>query len=84
MFHAKYLSSSYLGFLKEDFLSFYYIHKEENNDPWGKLGRHPLEYVSCSSYFGFLKEDFLSFYFMQIRKINDPWGGANFYQRTFI
>jgi hypothetical protein len=24
--HASYLSSSYLGFLKEDFLSFHYIH----------------------------------------------------------
>jgi hypothetical protein len=27
MFHAKYLSSSSWGFLKEDILSFYYIHK---------------------------------------------------------
>jgi hypothetical protein len=26
VFHAKYLSSSSLGFLKEDFLSFYYTH----------------------------------------------------------
>jgi hypothetical protein len=26
MFHAKYLSSSSLGSLKEDFLSFYYMH----------------------------------------------------------
>jgi hypothetical protein len=50
MFHAKYLSS--LGILKEDFLSFYYIHRGKNNDPLGqgqfvpqgfylnKLGRH--------------------------------------------
>jgi hypothetical protein len=59
MFHAKYLSSSSLRFLKEDILSFYYIHKGKNNDPLGqgqilpqgfylnKLGRHPLEDVSC-------------------------------------
>jgi hypothetical protein len=54
MFHAKYLSSSSFGFLKEDFLSFDYIHvhKGKNNDPLGrgqflpqgfylnKLGRH--------------------------------------------
>jgi hypothetical protein len=26
MFHAKYLNSSSFGFLKEDFLNFYYIH----------------------------------------------------------
>jgi hypothetical protein len=36
MFHAKYLSSSSKGFLKEGFLSFYYIHKEKNNDPLGQ------------------------------------------------
>jgi hypothetical protein len=35
MFHAKYLISSSLGFLKEDFLRFYYIHKGKNNDPLG-------------------------------------------------
>jgi hypothetical protein len=52
MLHAKYLSSSSKGFLKEDFLSFYNIHKVKNNDPLGqsqflpqgfylnKLGRH--------------------------------------------
>jgi hypothetical protein len=36
MFHAKYLSSSSYGFLKEDFLSFYYVHKGKNNDPLGR------------------------------------------------
>jgi hypothetical protein len=35
MFNAKHLSSSSLGFLKEDFLSFYYTHIVKNNDtPW--------------------------------------------------
>jgi hypothetical protein len=33
MFHAKYLSSSSLGSLKEDFLSFYYMHIGKINDP---------------------------------------------------
>jgi hypothetical protein len=35
MFHDKYLSSSTLGFLKEDFdfLSFYYKHIGKNNEP---------------------------------------------------
>jgi hypothetical protein len=58
MFHAKYLSSSSLSYLKEDFLSFYYIHIGKINDPWdgtnfdpqgfylNKLGRHSLD-VSC-------------------------------------
>jgi hypothetical protein len=32
MFHAKYLSSSSLGFLKEDFLCFYYTNISKNND----------------------------------------------------
>jgi hypothetical protein len=35
MFNAKYLSSSYLSSLKEDFLSFYYIHIGKINDPLG-------------------------------------------------
>jgi hypothetical protein len=35
MFHAKYLSSSSLGFLKEDFLMFYYTHIVKNNDTPG-------------------------------------------------
>jgi hypothetical protein len=33
MFHAKYLSSSSLGSLKEDFLSFYYMHIGKINYP---------------------------------------------------
>jgi hypothetical protein len=36
MFHAKYLSSSSLGSLKEDFLSFYYMHIGKINDPLGQ------------------------------------------------
>jgi hypothetical protein len=35
MFHAKYLSSSSMGFLKEDFLSFYCINIGKNNDTLG-------------------------------------------------
>jgi hypothetical protein len=35
MFHAKYLSSSSLGFLKEDFLNFNYTHQVKNNDTPG-------------------------------------------------
>jgi hypothetical protein len=35
MFHAKYLSSSSLSSLKEDFLSFYYMHIGKINDPPG-------------------------------------------------
>jgi hypothetical protein len=35
MFHAKHLSSSSLGFLTEDFLSFYYTHIVKNNDTPG-------------------------------------------------
>jgi hypothetical protein len=35
MFHAKYLSSSSFGSLKEDFLSFYYMHIGKINDPLG-------------------------------------------------
>jgi hypothetical protein len=35
MFHAKHLNSSSLGFLKEDFLSFYYTHIVKNNDTPG-------------------------------------------------
>jgi hypothetical protein len=34
MFHDKYLSSSSLGSLKEDFLSFYYKNIGKINDPW--------------------------------------------------
>jgi hypothetical protein len=41
MFHAKYLSSSSLEFSKEEFLSFYYIHKGKNHDPWGGANFHP-------------------------------------------
>jgi hypothetical protein len=57
MFHAKYISSSSLGSLKEDFLSFYYMHIGKINDPLGEiltpgllfktLGRHLLEDDSC-------------------------------------
>jgi hypothetical protein len=40
MIHAKYLSSSSLGSLKEDFVSFYYnimyIHVGKINDPLGR------------------------------------------------
>jgi hypothetical protein len=32
MFHAKHLSSNSLGFLNEDFLSFYYTNLVKNND----------------------------------------------------
>jgi hypothetical protein len=35
MFHAKHLTSSSFGFLKEDFLSFYYTHIDKNNDTSG-------------------------------------------------
>jgi hypothetical protein len=35
MFHVKHLSSSSLGFLKEDFLSFYYTHIVKKNDTPG-------------------------------------------------
>jgi hypothetical protein len=35
MFHAKYLSFSSLGFLKEDILSFYFIQIRKINDPRG-------------------------------------------------
>jgi hypothetical protein len=35
MFHAKNLSYSYLNFLKEDFLSFYYIQIRKSMTPWG-------------------------------------------------
>jgi hypothetical protein len=63
MFYAKNLSSSSLGFLKEDFLGFFYIHIWKSNDPLGrgqfwplgfnlnKLSRHLLaKYLSSSSY----------------------------------
>jgi hypothetical protein len=36
MFHAKHLSSSSLGFLKEDFLIFFFTHNyNQNNDTPG-------------------------------------------------
>jgi hypothetical protein len=35
MLHDKYLSSSTLGFLKQDFLSFYYSGNSENRTPMG-------------------------------------------------
>jgi hypothetical protein len=35
MFHAKYLSSSSLGFLKEEFLCFYYTNIVKNIDTQG-------------------------------------------------
>jgi hypothetical protein len=35
MFHVKHLTSSSLGFLKEDFLSFYNTHIIKNNDTSG-------------------------------------------------
>jgi hypothetical protein len=35
MFHANHLSFNSLGFLKEDFLSFYYTHIVKNNDTPG-------------------------------------------------
>jgi hypothetical protein len=35
MFHPKHLSSSSLGFLKEDFLRFYCTHIVKNNDTPG-------------------------------------------------
>jgi hypothetical protein len=41
MFHAKYLSFSSYGFLKEDILSFYYKHIREINDPWGGANFDP-------------------------------------------
>jgi hypothetical protein len=36
MFHAKYLSSSSLSSLKEDFSSFYYMQIGKINDPLGR------------------------------------------------
>jgi hypothetical protein len=45
MFHAKYLSSSSLDFLKEDFLSFYYIHKGKTMTPWGGANFDPRAYI---------------------------------------
>jgi hypothetical protein len=35
MFHAKHLRSSLLGFLKEDFLSFFFTHIFKSNDTPG-------------------------------------------------
>jgi hypothetical protein len=45
MFHAKYLSSRFKGFLKEDFLSFYYIHKGKNNEPLGRGHFDPRAFI---------------------------------------
>jgi hypothetical protein len=45
MFHAKYLSSSSKGFLQEDFLSFYYILKGENNDHLGQANFDPRAFI---------------------------------------
>jgi hypothetical protein len=36
MFHAEYLSSSSLGYLKEDFLNVYYMHIGKIKDPLGQ------------------------------------------------
>jgi hypothetical protein len=36
MFHAKYLSSSFLSSFKDDFLTFYYLHIGKINDPLGR------------------------------------------------
>jgi hypothetical protein len=45
MFRAKYQSSSYFGFLKEDFLSFYYIQKRKINDPRGGANFDPRAFI---------------------------------------
>jgi hypothetical protein len=59
MFHAQHLCCSSLGFLKEDFWSFYHTHIVKTMTPLGrgqfwpkgfylnKLCRHFLEHVSC-------------------------------------
>jgi hypothetical protein len=39
------LSSSSKRFLKEDFLSFYYIHKGKNNDPWGEADFDQRDFI---------------------------------------
>jgi hypothetical protein len=48
MFHAKYLGSSSLGFLKEDFLSFYFIHKGKKMTPWGRANFDPWAFIEQS------------------------------------
>jgi hypothetical protein len=45
MFHAKYLSSSSLGSLKEEFLSFYYMHKGKITDPLGRANFDPRAFI---------------------------------------
>jgi hypothetical protein len=45
MFHAKYLSSSSKCFLKEDFLSFYYIHKGGKMTPWVGAYFDPMAFI---------------------------------------
>jgi hypothetical protein len=44
MFHAKYLSSA-LGYLKEDFLSFYNIHIGKINNPLGRANFDPRAFI---------------------------------------
>jgi hypothetical protein len=41
IFHGLYLSSSFLGFLKEDLFSFHYIHIRKVNDPLGGANFDP-------------------------------------------
>jgi hypothetical protein len=45
MFHAEYLSSSSLGSLKEEFLSFYYMHIGKINDPLGRANFDPRDFI---------------------------------------
>jgi hypothetical protein len=45
MFHAKDLSSNSLSSLKEDFLSFYYMHIGKINDPWGGANFDPRAFI---------------------------------------
>jgi hypothetical protein len=45
IFHAKHLSCSSLGFLKEDFLSFYNIHIGKINDPRGGANFDPRAFI---------------------------------------
>jgi hypothetical protein len=45
MFHAKYLSSSSCGFLKEDILSFYYIQIRKFNGPRGRANFDPRAFI---------------------------------------
>jgi hypothetical protein len=45
MIDAKYLSSSSLSSLKEDFLSFYYMHKGKINDHLGRANFDPRAFL---------------------------------------